>query len=97
MVQKSRQEITKVVSFVKMTQNQPASSTDTHRHVPKKEASLRHLRIALIRLRDLSYGSGADLLRAFDLIKLPYFLYVFGKRGLSKQCRPRSDAAEPAV
>ena len=77
MVQKSRQEITKVVSFVKMTQNQPASSTDTHRHVPKKEASLRHLRIALIRLRDLSYGSGADpelFLRAFDLIKLPYFL-----------------------
>ena len=30
----------------------------------------------------------------FRLIKLPYFLYVFGKTGLRKQCRPRSDAAD---
>ena len=29
-----------------------------------------------------------------DLIEFPYLLYVFGETGLSKQCRPRSDAAE---
>ena len=36
-------------------------------------------------------------LRGFHLIKLPYFLYVFGKTGLSKQCRPRSDSSERGV
>ena len=29
-----------------------------------------------------------------DLIKLPYLLYVFGKAGLSKQYRPKSNVAE---
>ena len=32
-----------------------------------------------------------------DLIILPYLLYVFGQTVLSKQCRPRSDAAERGV
>ena len=30
-------------------------------------------------------------LRLFDLIILPYLLYIFGQTGLSKQCRPRSE------
>ena len=30
----------------------------------------------------------------FDLIKLPYVLYVFEKTVLSQQCRPSSDATE---
>ena len=34
-------------------------------------------------------GGGGEV----DLIKLAYLLYVFGKTSLSKQCRPRSDAA----
>ena len=33
----------------------------------------------------------------FDLIKLPYLLYVLGQAGLIKQCRPRSDAATRGV
>ena len=32
-------------------------------------------------------------LRRLDFIKLPYLLFTFGKTGLSKQCRTRSDAA----
>ena len=32
-------------------------------------------------------------LKGFDIIILPYLLYVFGQTVLSKQCRPRSDAA----
>ena len=45
-------------------------------------------------------GGGGDFkffLRVFDLIKLQYFLYVFGKISLRKQCRPRPDAAERGV
>ena len=34
------------------------------------------------------------ILKGFDLIKFPYLLYVFEQTGLSKQCRPRIDAAE---
>ena len=44
--------------------------------------------------------SGADpggFLMGFDLIILPYLLYVFGQIGLSKQCRPKSDAEERGV
>ena len=44
--------------------------------------------------------SGTDLglfLRGFDLIKLLFLLYVFGKTDVSKQCRPWSDAAECGV
>ena len=37
------------------------------------------------------------LLKGFDLVKLLRFLYVFGQRDLSKQCRPRSDAAKRGV
>ena len=40
--------------------------------------------------------SGADK-REFDLKELPYFHYAFGQASLSKQCRPRSDAAERGV
>ena len=46
------------------------------------------------------YFTGAypgGFLRGFDLIILPYLLYVFGQTGLSKQCRPRSDATERGV
>ena len=32
----------------------------------------------------------------FDLIKLQYLPYVLGQTDLSKQCRPRSDAAYAA-
>ena len=39
-------------------------------------------------------GDPGWFLRGYDLIKLPYLLYVFGKTGLSKQCRSRSDATE---
>ena len=36
--------------------------------------------------------------RAFDLIKVSCLLYVFGgKADLSRQCRPRPDAAERGV
>ena len=43
-------------------------------------------------------GAGPGVfLREFDLIKLPYFLYVLGQIGLSKQCRLRSDAAYRGV
>ena len=44
--------------------------------------------------------SGADpggFLRGFDLIIIPYLLCVFRQTGLSKQCSPRSDAAERGV
>ena len=45
---------------------------------------------------DIFYtGAGPGFLRGVDLIILPYLLYVFGKTGLSKQCR--SDAAERGV
>ena len=33
----------------------------------------------------------------FDLIILPYLLYVFGHTGLGKQCWPRSDATKCSV
>ena len=36
-------------------------------------------------------------LKGFDLIILPYLLYVFGQTGLNKQCRSRSDAAKRGV
>ena len=39
----------------------------------------------------LCVGGGGGGVR---LIKLPYIVYVFGQTGLSKQCRPRSDAAD---
>ena len=39
----------------------------------------------------------AGFLRGVDLIVLPYLLYVFGQTSLSKQSRPRSDAAERGV
>ena len=42
-------------------------------------------------LRGWGWGWG------FDLIMSPYLLYVFGLAVLSKQCRPRSDAAERGV
>ena len=32
-----------------------------------------------------------------DVIKLPYLLYVLGQIGLSKQCRPGSDAIERGI
>ena len=38
-----------------------------------------------------------DLEGRFDLIKLPYLLYIFGQTGLSKQCRLISNAAERNV
>ena len=48
---------------------------------------------ALPRLR----ADPGRFMRGLDLIKFPYFLYVFGQTGLSKQCWPRSDAAERGV
>ena len=38
-----------------------------------------------------------DFWEVLDFIKLQYLLYVFGQIGLSKECRPRSDAAERGV
>ena len=46
-------------------------------------------RFTLLTLRRTSEG--------FDLIILSYLLYVFGKTGLAKQCRSRSDATERGV
>ena len=37
-----------------------------------------------------------DFIGVFNLNKLLYLLYLFGKTGLNKQCRPGSDAAEVA-
>ena len=48
----------------------------------------------------MAHCSGADpggFLSGFDLIILPYLLYVFGQTGLTKQWRPRSDAAKHGV
>ena len=38
-------------------------------------------------------GGSRMISKGFELINLPYILYAFGKTGLSKQCRPWSDAA----
>ena len=42
-------------------------------------------------------GAGGGGGEGFDLMILPYLLYVFGQTGLCKQCRSRSDAAERDV
>ena len=42
-------------------------------------------------------GYHGCVLRGVEFIKLLYLFHVFGQTGLSKQCRPRSDAAERGV
>ena len=42
-------------------------------------------------------GGSRMISQGFDLIKLPHLLYIFGQGGLSKQGRPRSDAAESVI
>ena len=45
----------------------------------------------------MRHGPIQDDFEEVDLIKLPYLLYVFREKGLSKLCRPRSVAAERGV
>ena len=52
----------------------------------------------LWRITAAKLGAGpGGFLRGFDLIVLPYLFYVFGQTSLSKQSRPRSDAASRGV
>ena len=50
-------------------------------------------------LQEFTYlGGGCRIiLRVFELIIVPYLLYVIGQIGLSKQCRPKSGAVERGV
>ena len=47
--------------------------------------------------RCVKQGRSRMISKGFNLITLPQLLYVFGQTGLSKQCRPRSDATERGV
>ena len=42
-------------------------------------------------------GGSRRVSKGLDFFKLPYVLYVFIQTSLSKQCRPRSNAAEHGV
>ena len=68
----------------------------TQHYFDKKTSS----KIDLFQGTGVGGGWGGDsgwFLKGFNLIKLPYLLYVFGQTSLSKQCRPPDQTPRSAA